>query len=201
MNLYKRLFKNSLKNIKVRENICNGTFGQVFKAIYKKKIVAIKKIKKKKFNELEYLIASSNKTSDFLCFCMKKKIQDNFIYLIFDYYYCDLYSYLENNDFMNENEIKFFIFQMLLAIKELNFKGYIHLDIKLENFLLKDNNKIILTDFGCAQKINYNDNTLVLIDKNIGTLNYIAPEILIGYYCNKSNFEKFKFMEISKIYF
>ena len=187
MNLCKNFFKNSIKNVYFHEIIGRGTFGQVFKATYKKKIVAVKKIEKNIFNELEYLIACNNKSSEFLCFCMKKKIQNDFVYLIFDYYNGDLYSYLENNEFPDENEIKFFIYQMLLAVEELNFKGYIHLDIKLENFILKDNKKIILTDFGCAKRINYNDNTLVVINKNIGTLNYIAPEISLGYYCNKSD--------------
>ena len=66
-------------------------------------------------------------------------------------------------------------------MKELNDIGYAHLDIKLENFLLTEDNDLVLTDFGCARPL-YDNNQLYSTENKIGTYSYIAPEVNLNYY-------------------
>ena len=42
---------------------------------------------------------------------------------------------------------------MLKAIENFHKIGYIHRDIKPDNFLLSDSNEIVLIDFGLAEKL------------------------------------------------
>lgn len=75
------------------------------------------------------------------------------------------HQYLLNNSstVMTESEIKFFFSQLLSAVKYLHNYYIIHRDIKIENILLKDNNRLLLADFGSiAQSLpiqNYQNNS------------------------------------------
>lgn len=66
------------------------------------------------------------------------------------------------------------IFRPLLsALSFIHAQGLIHRDLKPENILLGDNFGIKLTDFGLS--INHH---IEVANTRLGTLNYIAPEIL-----------------------
>ena len=66
------------------------------------------------------------------------------------------------------------IFRPLLsALSFIHARGLIHRDLKPENILLGEDNNIKLTDFGLS--INQE---LEVANTRLGTLNYIAPEIL-----------------------
>lgn len=66
------------------------------------------------------------------------------------------------------------IFRPLLsALSFIHAQGLIHRDLKPENILLGDNFDIKLTDFGLS--INHH---VEVANTRLGTLNYIAPEIL-----------------------
>lgn len=185
MNFFSFFKKNKFK---LNEEINSGTYGKVFKVKYKKKFVAVKKININVYRDIEYLISKENNNNNLLCYCMEKKITKSHILLIFDYYKKgDLFEFLDKKKYFCESKVKNYILQMLLAIFELNNRGYVHMDIKLENFLIKNDNRIILTDFGSAKEINNDDKKLSLINGFVGTLHYISPEIILGYYSNKSD--------------
>ena len=64
--------------------------------------------------------------------------------------------------------------QMGIAIKTLHSYNFVHLDLKLENFIITDNNTIKLIDFGTVKPLANKEKKLNTI---VGTRNYSAPEI------------------------
>ncbi|KAI5847372.1 kinase-like domain-containing protein [Morchella snyderi] len=76
-----------------------------------------------------------------------------------------------------EPETRFFVLQLLGALKYMHGKRVIHRDLKLGNIFLDENMNVKLGDFGLAA---------LLVDENdrkktiCGTPNYIAPEVLFG---------------------
>lgn len=60
-----------------------------------------------------------------------------------------LHHYLSSsNTPLTETEIKFYFSQLLSAINYLHTHYIIHRDLKIENILLKNNNQLLLADFG-----------------------------------------------------
>jgi len=70
---------------------------------------------------------------------------------------------------------------MLLALKDVHDEDICHLDVKFENFIITCSNpiKVKIIDFGFSKKEG------LTINKNIGTIGYIAPEII-----NKKEYSK-----------
>ena len=64
--------------------------------------------------------------------------------------------------------------------------GYVHLDIKPENFVLDDNNNLVLIDFGTCKQI-VKTNSLSNIKTKIGSEGYLSPEAAINYYNDKTD--------------
>ncbi|KAF3087310.1 Cell cycle serine/threonine-protein kinase cdc5/MSD2 [Orbilia oligospora] len=88
-----------------------------------------------------------------------------------------LMDLLRRRKFFTEPEARFFLIQMLGAVKYMHSRNVIHRDLKLGNIFLDENLNVKIGDFGLAA---------LLIDgterKNTicGTPNYIAPEVLFG---------------------
>jgi len=74
-------------------------------------------------------------------------------------------------------------YQMLVAINYMHSHNIVHRDIKLENFLYErpDSDHLKLIDFGFSR--NFQPNTKMAA--SLGTLAYIAPEVLNGSYTSK----------------
>lgn len=146
----------------------------------------IKKISNDIFYNIEYSVAQKCKNINELNYCFNKEKDDFYTYLHFPYYAKgDLFDYLYPSIPLSEKEGKKYVKQMLNCVKILNDINYVHLDIKLENFLVKENNKLLLTDFGCCHPI---DNRILKVErKNIGTNHFIAPEIKNFHYHTTSD--------------
>ena len=181
--------------------IGEGGFGQVYYAkdkVYKKE-VSVKKIMKDKNKEISCDNLSLNNEIDILkklCHPSIIKIYEFFntkdsYYLINEYCkYGDLVNHIKKG--FDEMQISFIIYQILSGIFYLHFNNIIHRDLKLENILVS---KISMTnikgkineflhikiiDFGTAKlKQKSNEKTV------IGTLIYMAPEVIKQNYNNK----------------
>ena len=165
--------------------IGRGGIGKVWKVLHKKtkKIYALKEMSKVKILDRKNEITIKNErtllSKMFHPFIvnMHYSFQDTEnLYIIVDYLSGgDLrYHYCLDKQF-NEEQSKFMICCILLALEYLHSNNIIHRDIKPENLVFDSNGYIKLTDFGIAK----------IYDKNVdnsketsGSLGYISPEVL-----------------------
>ena len=77
----------------------------------------------------------------------------------------------------SEADTRFYMQQVVEAVRYLHGRLIIHRDLKLGNLFLDSNKVIKIGDFGFATKLTYPDERRKTI---CGTPNYIAPEILEG---------------------
>ena len=128
----------------------------------------------------------------YLCRTLGKFRIENNIYLIMPYYSNkDMFFHIEENYLnqqrkMNVKQALKYALKMAEAIDALNTLGYAHLDVKLENFVLDDNNNPILIDYGSCQLFPMED-TLFPLKYDCGTKCYVSPEVFMNYYGNKSD--------------
>lgn len=92
-------------------------------------------------------------------------------------------DYIKYYTYLDEILMKDIFRKMVVATKTLHDKKFVHLDIKLENFLLsynkKDNIVIHMIDFGSAHQ---NKKKTVTLSDIVGTSGYAPYEVYDGYY-------------------
>ena len=71
---------------------------------------------------------------------------------------------------------RFYIAELIVALEDLHNKNIIHRDLKPENILIDSEGHIKLTDFGMSRILKKNEKAKT----KVGTISYIAPEILLG---------------------
>ena len=79
---------------------------------------------------------------------------DHYLFMIMEF--CsggDMMNLLIEKDIFSESTTKFFIAEMVLAIASLHKLGYIHRDLKPDNFLLSSRGHIKLGDMGLCKKL------------------------------------------------
>jgi serine/threonine protein kinase len=179
-----------VEKYEIKDKIGNGQFGDVYKAIRKSdgRVLAIKRSRYKNvlfMNELTFLRK--------LNYNYIIKLHDTFIkndkhHLVLDYYDSgDLYDFIMKREF-NENEIKHIIINLLKPILFLKQKKIVHLDLKIENFLVRDKIKFdfVLIDLGTCKTFE-DEEKLYPLKCVTGTKIYVAPEIFDLKYCCKSD--------------
>ena len=67
-----------------------------------------------------------------------------------------------------------------LAVASLHAQDIIHLDLKPDNILIGEDNKIALIDFGLAHHMHYPDLLVEQMRKGVGSAPYISPEQVMG---------------------
>ncbi|GFT18293.1 ribosomal protein S6 kinase alpha-3 [Trichonephila clavipes] len=97
------------------------------------------------------------------------------LYLILDFLKCgDLFSRLSKEVMFTEDDVKFYLAELVLALEHLHNLGIIYRDLKPENILLGEDGHICLTDFGlCKESLN-NEKAFSFC----GTVEYMAPEVV-----------------------
>ncbi|KTG01856.1 hypothetical protein cypCar_00017645 [Cyprinus carpio] len=102
-------------------------------------------------------------------------------YLVLITEYCTgkeiLYSLIERFCY-SEDDVVGFIVQILQGLEYLHNCRILHLDIKPDNIMVTNLNVIKIIDFGSAQR--FNPLSLKQYSRELGTLEYMAPELLKG---------------------
>ena len=99
-----------------------------------------------------------------------------------------LYKEIEKNGPFNENYTAYVMYQLFSAIHYYNGLNIIHRDLRPENILIANKNKsnnfpnIKICDFGMSKIV---DNTITTENKIVGSLYYLAPEVLDKNYNEK----------------
>lgn len=73
-----------------------------------------------------------------------------------------------------EEDVKFYLAELALALSHLHSLGIIYRDLKPENILLDQDGHIALTDFGLSKLPLAEDKTYSFC----GTVEYMAPEVV-----------------------
>ena len=63
----------------------------------------------------------------------------------------DLLTMLINKDILTEEESRFYMGELILAVDSIHKMNYIHRDLKPDNILIRKDGHIILSDFGLSK--------------------------------------------------
>ena len=141
--------------------IGRGAFGEVRVCRDKKndQIVAIKKIKKETLIKKNQILHTRNeqiflsKVRSPWIVDLKASFQEgDYLYLVLDY--CpggDLMNLLIEKDIFTENEARFYIAEIILAVEQIHKLDCIHRDIKPDNVLIDKNGHLKMSDFGLSK--------------------------------------------------
>ncbi|XP_073484400.1 serine/threonine-protein kinase MRCK alpha isoform X5 [Aquarana catesbeiana] len=179
-----RLHKEDFEILKV---IGRGAFGEVavVKLKHTDKVFAMKILNKWEMlkraetacfrEERDVLVNGDSQWTTTLHYAFQ---DDNYLYLVMDYYVGgDLLTLLSKfEDRLPEEMARFYLAEMVMAIDSVHQLHYVHRDIKPDNILLDMNGHIRLADFGSCLKL-MEDGT-VQSSVAVGTPDYISPEIL-----------------------
>jgi serine/threonine protein kinase len=168
----------------------NGEFGTVFlvskkggtddgqlyamKVIEKARIILDEKTTQQAITER--LVLEAVRQCPFLVTLHYAFQTDSKLYLIIDYMSRDLFTHLSYRRMLSEDEVRFYVGEIILALEYLHKLGVIHRDIKLENILLDFQGHVVLTDFGLS-KI-FLPHQIRRAYSCCGTYKYMAPEVI-----------------------
>lgn len=90
----------------------------------------------------------------------------------------ELIKHIRKTVFMSEEDTRFYLAEIVLAVENLHERGIIYRDLKPENILIDKDGHIKLIDFGFAKVMNsiQKDRSYT----NCGTPGYCAPEVMIA---------------------
>ncbi|ELP91537.1 serine/threonine protein kinase HT1, putative [Entamoeba invadens IP1] len=178
----------------IEENkLGEGSFGIVYKGMYRENVVAIKKMKqinnsdeKKSIDEFEKEVAMLDKfRCDYIVHFYGAVFIPNKMCMVTEFAQFGSLQDLIKHKRSDEIETKLRVKMLLDASKGISYlheNGILHRDIKPDNILvlsLDVNEKVNakLTDFGSARNVNLLM-TNMTFTKGVGTPVYMAPEIL-----------------------
>ncbi|NWH50495.1 KS6A2 kinase, partial [Fregata magnificens] len=98
------------------------------------------------------------------------------LYLILDFLRGgDLFTRLSKEVMFTEEDVKFYLAELALALDHLHGLGIIYRDLKPENILLDEDGHIKITDFGLSKEAIDHDKRAYSF---CGTIEYMAPEVV-----------------------
>ena len=174
----------SLEDFKIVTVLGQGAFGKVYLTVLKEteELYAIKAIRKDILIETDQ-IESTKLERDillqvdhpFLCGMDFVFQTDLRLYFVMPFIRGgELYKHHQKYKRFPEEVVKFYAYQIAIAIGHLHSKGIAHRDLKLENILLQDDGYIKVIDFGLAKILKDGEETMTFC----GTPEYLAPEMV-----------------------
>ncbi|EFC37688.1 predicted protein [Naegleria gruberi] len=175
------------------ECVGKGAYGIVISAVDKlmNRKVAIKKIeavfKKEKFfqkrimREIKILIHCKGHPNIVeILDLVPPESFDEFedIYIVTEYMDCNLQELLKSGQKFSEQNIQYFLYQMLKALDVLHNCDIVHRDIKSSNILVNNDYEVKFCDFGLSRAMM---NEKMSTD-NVATRWYRSPELLLKYH-------------------
>ena len=168
------------------EELGQGAFGKVFKLEKDNKYYAFKKIPIKDSTKEEISkcieeakILSTFKNEFIVKFHYSFLEKDSFNILMEFAGNSNLKQFIQNfkkkNKLIEEKIIKDIIIQICQGLIQIHNSKIIHRDLTPENIFIDKYNKIKIGDFGISRQLY---STINATTNNIGTMNYMAPEII-----------------------
>ncbi|KAI9102181.1 hypothetical protein K1719_023691 [Acacia pycnantha] len=175
-----------LEDFEVLKVVGQGAFGKVYQVrrggasgIYAMKVMRKDKIMQK--NHAEYVKSERDiltKVYHPFIVRLRYSFQTKYrLYLVLDFVNGGhLFFQLYRQGLFREDLARFYAAEIVSAVSHLHANGITHRDLKPENILLDAHGHVVLTDFGLARQFceNARSNSLC------GTLEYMAPEIILG---------------------
>jgi serum/glucocorticoid-regulated kinase 2 len=177
--------KINFKSFDVLKILGQGAFGKVYKVRKRDtgKIYAMKQLKKRNLimkNQLRYAVTECNvlkQASHPFILGLHYAFQTlNNLYLVLDY--CpgaDLSLHLAQRVTFEEDQARFYIFELIMAVEHLHSMNVIYRDLKPENILIAEDGHIKLADFGLAKEGITDDGAATSF---CGSPAYLSPEML-----------------------
>lgn len=180
---------NSLKEYDILEKLGTGATSTVYKVKNNSSSnLFVCKVIKTKFNsrgkrEINVLRKISNETNKefFPCLVDTITVSDKHYILMKYEKSVELFDFVigNHNRVIQDFKLLMIIKQMINAVYHLHLSGFVHLDIKLENFLITNEGLIKLIDFGtCHEKALLNKRLSIVV----GTRNYAPHELYRNFY-------------------
>lgn len=167
------------EDYRVVRKLIDGSASKVYICEKSDKRYICKRINSLNFRKEEMENANAIRTDrviDILEHCQMFNGLGTYHYLFMDYYpgTMDVFDYVCEKT-VTEKELKPFIKEMCLAIKDCHDNGIVHLDIKGENFIIVSHDplKLKLIDFGASHRVEESGS----IKRYFGTIMYCSPEI------------------------
>jgi tRNA A-37 threonylcarbamoyl transferase component Bud32 len=184
----------NIKSFNVISKIGIGAFGSIFKVEHMStgKIYAMKAISKKYLSRSKQLKYAKTESKILrivnhpfvirMCYAFQTTEHINFI---LDY--CelgDLAILIERKQIFNEDEARFYISELILAIEYLHSENIVYRDLKPANILIGGDGHIKLSDFGLAKQILGQEAPKSL--SFCGSISYLSPDMLMSKSSNKT---------------
>ncbi|KAE9621575.1 putative mitogen-activated protein kinase CMGC-MAPK family [Lupinus albus] len=99
------------------------------------------------------------------------------IYVVFELMESDLHKVIKANDDLTHEHIRFFVYQMLRALKYMHTANVYHRDLKPKNILINANSKLKVCDLGLARVSFSDEPSIIFWTDYVATRWYRAPEL------------------------
>lgn len=157
--------------------LLTGSFSVLFILTRDDNKYICKRVNRTKYNENEWKFPREIGTENVISFVDICE-EDGYVYMISPYNgEKDLFCYFDTESRWDETKILKYLHKMALCIKDVHSRNIVHLDIKAENFIVKQEDplKLQLIDFGFARRCDPSKQNK--LRRYVGTPVYIAPEL------------------------
>ncbi|KFP41996.1 Hormonally up-regulated neu tumor-associated kinase, partial [Chlamydotis macqueenii] len=176
-------------NYLVGRMVNKGSFAKVMEGLHipTGEKVAIKVIDKRKAKQDSYVLKNMKREPQIHQMIKHPNVvrlyetleTDNSYYMVMEL--ClggDLLDRICDKKRLAEREVRRYTRQILSAVEHLHCQGIVHRDLKIENFLLDENNNIKIIDFGLSNTARFKGLSQELLHTQCGSPAYAAPELL-----------------------